>query len=64
MKAPKTVSLGHLNAAVKTALDAAKREHPNITIETGVPQGPSSPLPIYLRFPWNMRLATVSLVGW
>jgi hypothetical protein len=48
----KTVSIRDLQAAVKTALSAAKRAHPAVRIETGATLDSSIELPIYLRFPW------------
>jgi hypothetical protein len=49
----KTVSIRQLQAAVKSALEAAKKAHPNVRID---PPDPSSSgqvlLPVSIRFPW------------
>jgi hypothetical protein len=49
----KTVSIRQLQAAVKSALEAAKKAHPNVRID---PPDPSSGgqvlLPVSIRFPW------------
>jgi hypothetical protein len=51
-RSAKTVSVRHLHAAIKTALEAAKKKHPDFKFEPG--DGPSGPgtIPIYYRFPW------------
>jgi hypothetical protein len=52
-RSAKTVSIRHLHAAVKTALEAAKRAHPDLRLEAVAPAPSASiSLPIYLRFPW------------
>jgi hypothetical protein len=48
----KTVSITQLQAAVKTALEAAKKEHPQLKLDAVTISGSSDPLPIYYRFPW------------
>jgi hypothetical protein len=48
----KTVSISQLQAAVKTALEAAKKEHPDLKLDAVTITGSPDPLPIYYRFPW------------
>jgi hypothetical protein len=50
-RSAKTVSIRHLHAAVKTALEAAKRQHPDFKIDPVAASG-TVILPIYVRFPW------------
>jgi hypothetical protein len=45
----KTVSIRHLHAAVKTALEAARNKHPEFKID---PATPSNSLPIIIHPPW------------
>jgi hypothetical protein len=51
-RSPKTVSIRHLHAAVKTALESAKKEHPGIKIDLLAAPGTAGTLPIYIRPPW------------
>jgi hypothetical protein len=51
-RSAKTVSIRHLHAAVRTALETAKRAHPDLKLEAVTTIDGSSPLPIYVRFPW------------
>ena len=48
----KTVSIRQLQAAVATALEAAKKDHPHLKLDAITVSGSSDPLPIYYRFPW------------
>jgi hypothetical protein len=48
-RSSKTVSIRHLHAAVKSALETTKKDHPSMKFETGAPVGV---LPIYIRYPW------------
>jgi hypothetical protein len=51
-RSAKTVSIRHLHAAVKTALEAAKKKHPAVRIESLDDSGGVVTLPIYFRYPW------------
>jgi hypothetical protein len=52
-RSPKTVSIRHLHAAVKTALEAAKTAHSEVAFEPGDTTGTTGVLlPIYYRFPY------------
>jgi hypothetical protein len=51
-RSAKTVSIRHLHVAVKTALEAAKKAHPELKFEAAASLSAPFPLPIYLRFPW------------
>jgi hypothetical protein len=48
----KTVSIGQLQAAVKTALEAAKKQHPHLKLDAVTLSGSPEPLPILYRYPW------------
>jgi hypothetical protein len=51
-RSPKTVSIRHLHAAVKAALEAAKKKHPEFKIDPATPAGGLTTLPLYYRYPW------------
>ena len=51
-RSSKTVSIRHLHAEVKTALEAAKKKHPAVRIESFDDSGGVVTLPIYFRYPW------------
>jgi hypothetical protein len=52
-RSAKTVSIRQLHDAVKTALEAAKREHPHFKIgAVATSDDPVIQLPLYIRFPW------------
>ena len=51
MRSAKTVSIRHLDSAVKAALAAAKKAHPDVVVEA-LSVGPADPLPIYYRYPF------------
>jgi len=48
----KTVSIRHLHAAVKTALEAAMKAHPDFATAASPSLDTSVPLPIIIRIPW------------
>jgi hypothetical protein len=48
-RSAKTVSIRHLHSAVKSALEAAKKQHPNFKLD---PATPSPGLPIAYRPGW------------
>jgi hypothetical protein len=48
-QSPKTISIRHLHAAVKAAIEATAKDHPSLKTKPLV-AGPI--LPIYIRFPW------------
>jgi hypothetical protein len=49
---PKTVSIRHLQTAVKSALEASKKKHSELKIDPAPVSGGSSTEPVYLRYPW------------
>ena len=50
---PKTVSARHLHAAVKKALEAARKAHPDVANEPGDPTGTGvATLALYYRYPF------------
>jgi hypothetical protein len=51
-RSAKTVSIRHLHAAVKTALEAAKKKHPDFKIDPATPPSVGLTLPLYYRYPW------------
>lgn len=60
-RSAKTVSLHHLHAAVKTALEAAKKKHSDLKLESLTDSGSAVPLSIYYRYPWICGLPAVTL---
>jgi len=50
-RSAKTVSIRQLQAAVKTALEAAQKEHPGLKIDLAATEGVTVSLPVYVRFP-------------
>jgi hypothetical protein len=51
-RSAKTVSVRQLQAAVTTALEAAKKKHPHIKLEAASISEPPDQLPIMYRYPW------------
>jgi hypothetical protein len=50
-RSAKTVSIRQLQAAVTTALEAAKKKHPHVKLEAAFVSEPPD-LPIVYRYPW------------
>jgi hypothetical protein len=51
-RSPRTVSIRHLQAAVKTALEATKKKHHDLKVDAVSTLSSSDNLPILYRFPW------------